>query len=306
MPSFYYYCLLFVLIISSCQWLKRDENPQLVANKQSQLPEGLQHYEKDFYYKLYRDSSNLRKSEEGDQLRLDYSIRKDSQILDHSYANRYPTLVQLPEADFHNFFTRALSLMTEGDSMDLYIQAGEAGELLGHFSNYFETEEYVHFSYKIHEQKPFEVWQKERKVEKEHRDSVHRATYDFIEAYKAGAVEDLERQLSGLEYKIINLGVPPLPREGDFVRMHYSCWLLRSTQEIQNSFENAEPIDFVVGDGSLIVGWDFGSQLIGRGGSAFLVVPPHLAYGEKGVEGRIPENAVLCFYIENVDIAYGE
>lgn len=302
----HYYCLLIMCTLSACQWLKADKKPQPEPQSALGLPNDLQRFEDDFYYRIYRDSSQLRVSEVGDQLRIHYSIRKDSQLLEHSYENRYPTLVQLPKTEAHNFFTQALSLMTAGDSMDVYIEAQKAGELLGHFSEYFEAEEYVHFSYKVKEQKSFELWKKEQNVAMAHRDSVYWATHAFVKQYKTNEIEGLERQLSGLEYKIIDLGLPPLPREGDFVRMHYSCWLVKSTEEIQSSLESAEPIDFLVGDGSLIPGWDFGAQLIGRGGSAFLVVPPNLAYGKKGIEGYIPENAVLCFYIENLDIIYRE
>lgn len=298
-------CLfLLVLSLGACQWFQAAGGGKVETALPEGLPLGVKAYEEQFYYQLHQDSNNLTAVQPGDQLRMDYSIWKGAERLDHSYENRYPILVQMPEPDFHNFFTRALSLMTEGDSLDLYIEAQKAGELLGSFGAAFEAEDWVHFSYKIQSHKSLATWQAEQQAEGARQDSIYRMMQDLVVAYKTDSLEGMEQQLSGLEYKILNLGEAPLPQDGDFVRMHYSCWLLEDVAEVQNSFNSAEPVDFIVGDASLILGWSFGAELIGLGGSAFLVIPPKLAYGEKGVEGSIPPNAVLCFYIENIDIIY--
>ena len=65
-----------------------------------------------------------------------------------------------------------------------------------------------------------------------------------------------------------------------------------------NSYERGEPIDFQLGVGSVIPGWDEGFALLKEGTKATLFVPYSLAYGEAGSPPVIPERSDLIFYVE--------
>ena len=69
-----------------------------------------------------------------------------------------------------------------------------------------------------------------------------------------------------------------------------------------SSYKRKEPIEFPLGKGHVIEGWDEGIQLLKVGDQARFVIPPHIAYGQRGAGGVIPPNATLIFDVELVDV----
>lgn len=69
-----------------------------------------------------------------------------------------------------------------------------------------------------------------------------------------------------------------------------------------SSYKRKEPIDFTLGIGQVISGWDEGIQLLKEGDKARLVIPSDLAYGERGAGGVIPSNATLIFDVELIKV----
>ena len=67
---------------------------------------------------------------------------------------------------------------------------------------------------------------------------------------------------------------------------------------VHSSYKRKEPIDFNVGIGQVIAGWDEGIQLLKVGDKARFVIPSNLAYGATGAGGVIPPNATLIFDVE--------
>lgn len=111
-----------------------------------------------------------------------------------------------------------------------------------------------------------------------------------------------EKTPSGLRYKILHGGKGNLPAKGQQVTVHYEGSLLDG-QVFDSSFKRGEPIDFKLGVGQVIPGWDEGIGLLHEGDRARLVIPPHLAYGSAGAGGVIPPNAALIFEVELVAVA---
>ena len=109
------------------------------------------------------------------------------------------------------------------------------------------------------------------------------------------------KTVSGLEYVEIEAGTGEQAVAGKTVRVHYTG-KFPDGKVFDSSYGRGEPIEFELGAGRVIKGWDEGIALLKVGGKAQLVIPPELAYGERGAGGVIPPNATLVFDVELVEV----
>ncbi len=106
---------------------------------------------------------------------------------------------------------------------------------------------------------------------------------------------------SGLRYKILQEGNGKQATKGATVSVHYKGQLLDGTI-FDSSYKRKQPIDFAIGVGQVIPGWDEGIQLLKVGDKARLIIPSNLAYGSSGAGGVIPPDATLIFDVELMDV----
>ena len=102
---------------------------------------------------------------------------------------------------------------------------------------------------------------------------------------------------SGLAYKDEKVGNGPVAQAGQMASVHYTGWLPDGTK-FDSSRDRNEPFQFPLGAGRVIKGWDEGVVGMHVGGRRQLVIPPSLAYGDRGAGGVIPPNATLVFDVE--------
>ncbi|MDA0176155.1 peptidylprolyl isomerase [Mesoflavibacter profundi] len=110
-----------------------------------------------------------------------------------------------------------------------------------------------------------------------------------------------EETKSGLRYQIIQKGSGKKAEKGNQVSVHYKGQLADGTV-FDSSYKRNQPIDFQVGVGQVIPGWDEGILLLNVGDKARFVIPSDLAYGAQGAGGVIPPNATLIFDVELVNV----
>ena len=106
---------------------------------------------------------------------------------------------------------------------------------------------------------------------------------------------------SGLEYIEVLAGSGTQAAAGKTVAVHYTG-KFPDGKVFDSSVSRGEPIEFKLGVGQVIKGWDEGIALMKVGGKAQLIIPPALGYGERGAGGAIPPNATLVFDVELVAV----
>ncbi len=87
---------------------------------------------------------------------------------------------------------------------------------------------------------------------------------------------------------------------GDTVRVHYVGVAFSTGEEFDASWNRGEPLEFRLGIGQVIAGWDQGVQGMKVGGRRQLIIPPGLAYGNRGAGNRIRPGETLIFVCDLV------
>ena len=107
---------------------------------------------------------------------------------------------------------------------------------------------------------------------------------------------------SGLQYEDTVVGSGAEAKAGQHVTVHYTGWLRNDDGSAGAKFDSSkdrnDPLQFSLGAGQVIKGWDEGVQGMKVGGTRKLTIPAGLGYGSRGAGGVIPPNATLLFEVE--------
>ena len=122
-----------------------------------------------------------------------------------------------------------------------------------------------------------------------------------IEAELESLGAGFEKTSSGLRYQILQKGDGQKAQKNKTVSVHYKGQLSDGTV-FDSSYKRNQPIEFSLGMGQVIRGWDEGVALLKVGDKARFVIPSHLAYGSRGAGGVIPPNANLIFDVELMSV----
>jgi FKBP-type peptidyl-prolyl cis-trans isomerase len=119
---------------------------------------------------------------------------------------------------------------------------------------------------------------------------------------KRRAGTNAKRLAGGLVVEESKPGEGAVAVNGKIVSVHYSGKLTDGTK-FDSSYERGQPIEFLLGAGKVIKGWDMGLEGMKVGGKRQLTIPAELAYGTRGTPGGpIPPNATLVFDVELVGV----
>jgi len=105
-----------------------------------------------------------------------------------------------------------------------------------------------------------------------------------------------------LEITDLTVGDGEEATPGRQVRVHYVGVAFSTGEEFDASYNRGTPLDFPLGAGRVIAGWDSGVTGMKVGGRRKLVIPPHLAYGDRGAGGVIGPGETLIFVVDLVDV----
>jgi FKBP-type peptidyl-prolyl cis-trans isomerase FkpA len=263
-------------MLSSCDKLDKGRK---------QTAEGLQ-------YEMIVDE-NGRKAKIGDYLTLHLvvSTEKDS-VLNSTYKNGGPLTAKLLLPPMKGGLEDGFQLMSAGDSANFYISIDSLmkGQPEESRPKFFPKGSFVKYRVKM-----LKVLDSAAAVGEQQKS---------MDNYGKKKGLSLMKTASGLRYAITTLGSGPKANPGDTIQVHYAGTLLESGKEFDNSRKRGEePFTFPVGMGMVIPGWDEGLLLLPAGSKATLVIPPGLAYGDRGAPGSpIGANAALVFDVEVMKI----
>lgn len=108
---------------------------------------------------------------------------------------------------------------------------------------------------------------------------------------------------SELEIEDITVGDGPVAEPGKTVSVHYVGVTHSGGEEFDASYNRGTPLDFPLGVGMVIPGWEQGIEGMKVGGRRRLTIPPHLAYGERGAGGVIGPNETLIFVCDLMGVS---
>lgn len=272
---------------------------------QSPYP-GYEATETGLYYKFHSQDEKGPKPNVGDYvvIRMVYKNDKDSVIFDSQKNSRDGSgTLQFPlaESTFKGSFEEALMMMSPTDSASfkinadsLYLKVFRAKELpKGITSGSMLT-----FEVKLDKIKNKEELMEEQKVMMELRKSEEAKT---IAKYIADNNITAQPTATGLFYIEKVKGKGKQVVAGDTVMVNYKGMFMDG-----NMFDTSEragkPVEFPIGVGAVIKGWDEGIPMMNVGGKAMLLIPSSIAYGEMGAGQTIPPFSPLLFEVEVVGV----
>ncbi len=136
---------------------------------------------------------------------------------------------------------------------------------------------------------------------KQKADAAAQAAQAEAEKQIASLVVGFTKTDSGLYYKVTKHGTGAQPKKGQTIQAHYEGRLVDG-RVFDSSYARKQPLEFAVGIGQVIPGWDEGLLAMKVGEKRTLVIPPQLGYGARGAGGVIPPNAWLIFDVELVGL----
>ena len=250
------------------------------------------------YYKFYIQNKDSVQAQTGDAVSLMYQLALKDSIL----VPMMPIQELVQESFYKGDVYDAIRMMHVGDSATFILDADTFFHYMGG-ENPFDDKE-LYFTFKMTELMP-----------KAEVDAMMKAQEEQYNAYmeQARAAEDSTMQeyiaknkikvaptASGLYFISKKAGKGAQAVVGQKVAVHYTGKLLDGTK-FDSSYDRGEPIEFMLGQGQVIPGWDEGIAMMKEGEKAVLLIPSKLAYGERGNQ-VIPPCAPLVFDVELVKV----
>ncbi len=212
-----------------------------------------------------------------------------------------PFLYQLMEPQYPTDLMRGLAMMHKGDSASFIVDADSAALYIFGNQQYIDKygeKDIMRFEVKMNDFYPESEFVKRmvESVKEQYPEETAKANAD-LQAYFTENNIVATPTATGLYYVMTSEGNGEMPAKGDIVKVHYTGKLLDGTV-FDSSIERGEPIEFPVGAGYVIPGWDEGIMMMSVGEKGVLYIPYYLAYGPNGSAPVIPPFATLIFDVE--------
>lgn len=269
-------------------------------------------------YVFVEDKPTVGHPEEGDDVMLRMiAICNNRFMYNSSTVNKgKPGAFSISKPAFKGDIADVLVLMSPGDSVICLVDAKAMFDYSKKpMPDYIKPGDWIQYNIRLVSIKPKAQIQKEREAEfakfmqQQNTDNQPVNDDSALQTYfKIRNISPI-KTASGLYYSIQKEGVGANAAAGDTVVMNYRGNLLDGTvfdSNIDSAFMHVMPLNFVLGTGRVIKGWDEGISYLKPGSKAFFYIPSRLAYGAQSRPGStanpkgIPANSVLIFEVELV------
>ncbi len=203
----------------------------------------------------------------------------------------------------------AMSMMSAGDSLTLYFQI----DTMDRKPQGFENSDMVYYDIalvdvkspaehnKLQAEKTRAVFEEQKKI-REREPTIEAKMQKIAQQYIDGELDiKIRNGQKGVKYMILEPGKGENIRDANYVSHHFYC-LMKDGTKFGSSYPNGEPYEVLVGERKVVQGWEQGLKNLKEGSKAVLFVPSNLAYGETGLEGKVPPNTELLFYVDVVEV----
>jgi len=233
---------------------------------------------------------------EGDYVTIKMTYTDGDTLLFDSKNLGYPMQLPIIKPTFKGDVYDALLMMKEGDSLTVKCNADSVFLKLFRMPSIppeVDSIENIYFTLKLDKiQTPEQV-----QAEKDEAMKVAAETESVArEAFLAEKYPDAKPTESGMYFIQEKKGKGKKAESGKKVKVHYTGMFLDGSK-FDSSVDRGEPIEFTLGQGQVIPGWDEGIGMMRVGDKAVLVIPSNLAYGPGG-RGSIPPSSTLVFEVE--------
>ena len=265
----------------------------------SNAPKGYQATDNGLYYRLFTNNGG-ENPQIGDLLELTMSCSVNDTVVILPLTKN---IIPMTEPSFWSDFVEGFSMMHKGDSASFIVDIDSSFVNLFGYNTLppqFSSTDIMRFEVRLDDFYPESEFRFRmiENIKKNYPAETEKAASE-LNAYleKNGVVA--QPTSTGLYYVKTQDGTGEKPSKGSTVKAHYTGYLLDGTV-FDTSIERGEPIEFVLGVGQVIPGWDEGIALMSKGEKAVLYIPSYLAYGDRDL-GVIPPFSNLVFEVELID-----
>lgn len=280
------------LLISSC--------------KQNKF-KGYEQSETGLYYKFFVQNDTSITPQVGDGIAIRYVFKKqnnDSIIVDSKEVSRDGSGVAkflLQQSTFKGSIEDGIMMMHIGDSASFIISADSfflKTNKMNELPKFIRPGEYLNVYIKLVDVKTKKELEENQKRQEEELAQLKEKELQKLDAYLKANKISTKPTPSGLYYIELKKGKGEKITVNTVVKVHYRGELVDGT--VFDTSEGKEPIEFTVGMGEVIPGWDEALQLMQKGTKAKIILPSSIAYGKQQA-GPIPPYSTLIFTLEVID-----
>lgn len=261
---------------------------------------GFKETEDGLYYQFNIKGNDTASPRIGDYVTIDMVYASEDSVMFDSKL--LPQVMKIPiiEPTFKGDIYDGISMMHIGDSATFICDADSIFMKLFRMPGLppgLDSVKYLYFRIKLNAIESLEEVKAAQEADLKRLEAQEtKDRYDYMAEHYPDALPIA----SGLIYVETKEGKGSTPQVGQKVKVHYNGTFLNG-EVFDSSVERGEPIEFTLGQGQVIKGWDEGIGMMRKGGKAILVIPSNLAYGPTG-RGGIPPASTLIFEVELVDI----